>query len=82
VVFVQRIQAAGDERCAPMGHGPDDCTVIDCVTTEPVLHHETSAIIHEAGAVVWHSHADAGIDPVSRLNPDHPHEDHRAAASP
>jgi hypothetical protein len=30
----------------------------------------------------WHSHMDSAVDPVSRLNPDHPHEDHRAAASP
>jgi hypothetical protein len=75
MAFVQRIQPSGDPRCED--HDPAGCTVIDCITTEPVLHHETGAVIHEAGTVVWHSHDDAGIDPVSRLNPDHPSEDHR-----
>jgi hypothetical protein len=78
VAFIQRIQPPGDERCADQGHDPAGCTVIDCITTEPVLHHQTGAVIHEAGTVVWHSHADAATDPLGRLNPDHPFEDHRS----
>jgi hypothetical protein len=78
MAFIQRIQPPGGERCGGMGHDPAGCTVIDCVTTEPVTHHETGEVIHEAGAVVWHSHMDATTDPLTRLNPDHPHEDHRA----
>jgi len=69
--FIQRIQPSCGEH--------DNCVVIDCVTTEPVTHHETGDVIHEAGAVVWESHADGGTDPLTRLNPDHPHEDHREA---
>ena len=76
MAFIQRIQSPGDERCADHG----ECCVIDCITTEPVTHHETGAVIHEAGAVVWHSHMDAAIHPEHRLNPDHPAEDHRGAA--
>lgn len=79
MAFVQRIHPAGDDRCADM-HGGDDCIVIDCITTEPVTHHETGEVIHEAGAVVWHSHLDAGIHPEHRLNKDHLSEDHRGAA--
>lgn len=75
MTFIQRIQPPGDGRCD--GHG--DCTVIDCITTEPVTHHETGAVIHEPGTVVWHSHMDAAIHPEHRLNPDHPAEDHRGA---
>lgn len=80
MAFVQRIQPAGDDRCQDM-HGEDGsgCTVIDCVTTEAVLHHETGDVIHEAGTVVWHSHLDAAIHPEHRLNPDHPAEDHRGS---
>jgi hypothetical protein len=76
-VFVQRIQAPGGERCAGAQHDPAGCTVIDCVTTEPVTNHDTGEVIHPAGAVVWHSHMDARIHPEHRLNPDHPAEDHR-----
>jgi hypothetical protein len=75
MAFIQRIQPSPDPRCAD--HGGDGCTVIDCITTEPVTHHETGEVIHEAGTVVWHSHMDTAVDPVSRLNPDHPYEDHR-----
>jgi hypothetical protein len=75
MTFIQRIQVPGDRRCE--GHDPKDCCVIDCVTTEPVTHHETGTVLHEAGAVVWHSHMDASIHPEHRLNPDHPAEDHR-----
>lgn len=74
MTFTQRILPPGDARCEP-GHG--DCAVIDCVTDEPVIHHETGAVIHLAGAVVWHSHMDAAVHPEHRLNPDHPAEDHR-----
>ena len=74
MAFIQRIQPPG--ACAD---GHEDCCVIDCVTTEPVTHHETGEVIHEAGAVVWHSHMDAAIHPGHRLNPDHPAEDHRGA---
>jgi hypothetical protein len=73
MAFVQRIQPARDERCEP-GHG--DCMVIDCITTEPVLR-EDGSVVHEAGAVVWHSHMDAGVHAEHRLNPDHDAEDHR-----
>lgn len=76
MTFLQRIQPAGDGRCEP-GHG--DCAVIDCVTTEPVTD-EAGEVIHEAGAVVWHSHMDAAIHPEHRLNPDHPAEDHRSGS--
>lgn len=75
MAFIQRIRQSGDERCGD-GHG--DCAVIDCITTEPVAHHETGDVIHDAGAVVWHSHMDAMIHPEHRLNPDHPAEDHRS----
>ena len=74
MTFIQRIIADG---CDYPEHG--DCQVIDCVTTEPVTHHETGAVIHEARAVVWHSHMDAAIHPEHRLNPDHPAEDHRGS---
>jgi hypothetical protein len=77
MAWVQRIQPPGDGRCAAMGHDPAGCTVIDGLTTEPVLHHQTGAVIHQAGTVVWHSHMDAGLHPEHRLNPDHPSEDHR-----
>jgi hypothetical protein len=30
------------------------------------------------GRAVWESHDTADQDPLGRLNPDHPHEDHRA----
>lgn len=73
MAFTQRIQPAGDTRCT--GHG--DCIVIDCITTEDVTHHETGQVIHQAGAVVWHSHMTAGIHPEHRLNPDHPAVDYR-----
>jgi hypothetical protein len=69
MAFTQRIQPA----CRQHGN----CCVIDCITTCPVTHHETGQVIHEAGAVVWHSHMDAGIHPEHRLNPDWPAEDHR-----
>ena len=72
--FIQRIQPPGDQRCEDI-HG--DCAVIDCITTERVTHHQTGDVIHETGAVVWHSHMDAAIHPEHRLNPDHPAEDHR-----
>lgn len=75
MAFVQRIQPQDDSRCED--HDGGICTVIDCVTTEPVLNHETSQVIHEPGAVVWHSHLHSGIDPLHRLNPLHPAEDHR-----
>jgi hypothetical protein len=74
MTFIQRIQPAGDARCA--GHDPAACVVIDCVTTEPVTG-EDGGGIHEAGAVVWHSHMTAAVHPEHRLNPDHPAEDHR-----
>jgi hypothetical protein len=77
MAFTQRIQPAGDPRCGDM-HGGGDCCVIDCVTTGPVIHHETGDVIHAAGAVVWHSHMDAAIHPEHRLNPDCPAEDHRS----
>lgn len=76
MAFIQRIRRSGDDRCED--HDADGCCVIDCVTTEPVTHHETGEVIHEAGAVVWHSHLDAAIHPEHRLNPDHPAEDHRS----
>jgi len=80
MAFLQRIHPAGDDRCqAAMGHAPDGCTVIDCVTDEDITHHETGAVIHPAGTVVWHSHAPADLDQVARLNTDHPHEDRRRA---
>lgn len=72
MAFVQRIQPPG-----ACGDGHAGCTVIDCVTTEPVTHHETGEVVHEAGAVVWHSHMTAAIHPEHRLNPSHPAEDHR-----
>jgi hypothetical protein len=75
MTFIERIRPPGDYRCG--GHHPAACCVIDCVTTEPVTHNETGAVIHEAGAVVWHSRMDAAIDPLHRLNPDHPAQDHR-----
>ena len=75
MAFIQCILPAGDSRCE--GHDPGACCVIDCVATEPVLHHETGEVIHKAGAVVWHSHMHAVIHPEHRLNPDHPAEDHR-----
>ena len=71
MAFIQRIQP--DDACGET-HG--DCTVIDCVTTEPVTR-DDGTVIHEAGAIVWHSHMDAAIHPEHRLNPDHPAEDHR-----
>ncbi len=74
MAFIQRIQPAGDARCERHDCG---CCVIDCITTEPVAHHETGAVIHEAGAVVWHSHMSAAIHPEHRLNDSHPAEDHR-----
>lgn len=74
MAFIQRIQPGG---ACQDGHR--NCAVIDCVTTEPVTHHETGAVIHQAGAIVWHSHMDAAICAEHRLNPDHPAEDHRAA---
>ena len=74
MAFIQRIQPPGDDRCQD---GHDGCLVIDCITTEPVIHHETGDVIHEAGAVVWHSHLDAAIHPEHRLNDSHPAEDHR-----
>jgi hypothetical protein len=77
MTFIQRIQPGGDERCAD--HDPAGCQVIDCITTGPVIHHETGAVIHEAGAVVWHSHMHSVIHPEHRLNPSHPAEDHRGA---
>ena len=79
MAFIQRIQPPGDPRCRLGGHDhdPDGCTVIDCITTEAVTNHETGAVIHEAGTVVWHSHMDAAVHPEHRLNPDHPAEDHR-----
>ena len=72
MAFIQRIQPAG---ACQDGHG--GCAVIDCVTTEPVTHHETGTVIHQAGAVVWWSHLDGAIHPEHRLNKDHPGEDHR-----
>ena len=72
-MFLQRIQPAG--ACTDGLH--PDCLVIDCVTTEPVLDHEDSSVIHPAGTVVWWSHMTAAIHPEHRLNPDHPAEDHR-----
>lgn len=74
MAFIQRIQPAGGGRCG--AHG--DCCVIDCITTEAITHHETGAVIHEAGAVVWHSHMTAAVHPEHRLNPAHRAEDHRA----
>jgi hypothetical protein len=74
MAFIQRIRPAGS--CGAEYHG--NCCVIDCVPTEPVTHHESGEVIHEAGAVVWHSHLDAAIHPEHRLNPDHPAEDHRS----
>ena len=81
MTFIQRIQPAGDERCDRDGHAhdPHDCCVIDCITTEPVLHHQTREVIHPAGTIVWHSHMEAAIHPEHRLNPDCPAEDHRGA---
>ena len=76
MAFIQRIQPAS---ACQEGHG--DCCVIDCVTTEPVTHHETGNVIHEADAVVWHSHMHSAIHPEHRLNPDHPAEDHRGPSS-
>jgi hypothetical protein len=58
VAFIQRIQPPG---ACQAGHG--DCCVIDCVTTDPVRHHETGHVIHQAGAVVWQSHMTAAIHP-------------------
>ena len=75
MAFIQRIQPPGDARCN--GHDAVGCAVIDCVTTGPVTDHETGAVIHPAGAVVWHSHLDAAIHPGHRLNPSHPAQDHR-----
>lgn len=75
MAFVQRIHPAGDDRCED--HEPGGCCVIDCVTTDPVLHHETGQVIHEAGAVVWHSHLHGDLHPEHRLNPGHEAEDHR-----
>jgi hypothetical protein len=72
MAFIQHIRPPG---ACKDGHGC--CCVIDCVTTEPVTHHETGAVIHEAGAVVWHSHLDDAIHPEHRINFDHPAEDHR-----
>jgi hypothetical protein len=69
MAFVQRITGDCGEH--------DGCCVIDCITTEPVIHHETGKVIHQAGAVVWHSHLHAAIHPEHRLNPDYPAEDHR-----
>ena len=79
MAFIQRIQPRGDPRCRLDGHDhdPDGCSVIDCITTEPVTHHETGAVIHPAGAVVWHSHMAAAVHPEHRLNDSHPAEDHR-----
>jgi hypothetical protein len=75
MTFVQRIRPSGDGRCGEF-HG--DCAVIDCITTEPVTHHETGEVIHEAGSVVWHSHMHSAIHPEHRLNGSHPAEDHRS----
>ena len=72
MAFIQRIQPDG---ACQDPHG--DCCVIDCVTTEAVLHHETGEVIHKAGAVVWWSHFHSSINPEHRLNPDHASEDHR-----
>ncbi len=72
MTFIQRIQPdCGD-------HG-ESCSLIDCITTEPVIHHETGEVIHEAGAVVGHSHMHSAIHPEHRLNPSYPAEDHRGA---
>jgi hypothetical protein len=75
MAFIQRIQAPG---ACPDRHA--DCCLIDCVTTEPVIRHNTGGVVHPAGSVVWRSHMDAAIHPEHRLNPDHPAEDHRGAA--
>jgi hypothetical protein len=83
MAFLQRIHPAGDDRCQQvMGHDPAGCCVIDCITTEPVLHHETGEVIHPAGAVVWHSHLDAAIHPEHRLNDSAAAEDHRGEPEP
>ncbi len=70
-MFIQRIQPE-----CPDGH--QGCLVIDCVTTGPVTNQATGDVIHEAGAVVWHSHMTSQVHPEHRLNPDHPAEDHRS----
>ncbi len=72
MTFTQRIQPNCDE------HG-DECIVIDCITSEPVRHHESGAVIHDAGTVVWRSCMNSAIHPEHRLNPDHPAEDHRGS---
>jgi hypothetical protein len=78
MAFIQRIQRAGyPHECQG---DPDDCAVIDCITTEAVTHHETGAVITKAGAVVWHSCWPAAIHPEHRLNQDHAGEDHRGSA--
>jgi len=83
MAFIQRIQPGG-----PCRHGHDNCQVIDCITTEPVINPVTGDVLHHAGAVVWHSHMTTEIHPEHRLNPCHPAEDHRgrrpvpAAATP
>lgn len=68
MAFVQGIQPSDDDRCH--GHDFAGCCVIDCVTTEPVTPHEIGAVIHEATAVVWHSHMPIAIHPEHRLTPD------------
>lgn len=47
--------AEQDIRAADHPDGREDCTVIYCTRGD---------------ALIWHSHADAAIDPNERLNPD------------
>jgi hypothetical protein len=72
MAFAQHVTACTDEH--PWG----DCVAITCVTDGPLTHHETGAVIHEAGATVWVSHFHASVHPEHRLNPDVPAEDHRS----
>ena len=57
-----------------VGACPDHpaCTLITCHADADVLDHETGAVIHPAGTMVWASHADAKIGAEARINPDVP----------
>lgn len=50
----------------------DACHLIDCVTDADIADKANGNVIHEAGAVVWESHAPDHTHPECRANPDHP----------
>lgn len=74
MTFTQHVEDCTDNHA--------DCTVIWCDTDTPILHHETGETLHEAGAILWHSHMAADVHAEHRINPDHPALDHRGDGQP